>query len=158
VVAELAKALPGQDVKCADVWLLRPPSGSGVQEYVWSVVAVVALAAMAHGRATLWHLSSVEGSRAGREGDAQTLITDFYPVASTTGDRSLSASCVERAARRAAVRFWLLLQDFVQYGVAPAGWPLDPTLVGHPFVGVSPNGRLVLNLPPHYHLPDMLDD
>ncbi len=57
VVAELARALPGHDIRCADVWLLRSPSGSDVHDCVWAVVAMVALSAMAYGRAALWHMS-----------------------------------------------------------------------------------------------------
>jgi hypothetical protein len=52
----------------------------------------------------------------------------------------------------------MLLQDFVRYGIAPTGWSDGVVALKHPFVGVSPDGRLVLNLPAHYSLPDELTD
>ncbi len=100
---------------CADVWLLRSPSGSDVHDCVWAVVAMVALSAMAYRRAALWHMSLDEGLHALPDGDAQTLITGFYPVVRSTVTRAPPASCVDRACRRAAVKFWMLFKKMRPY-------------------------------------------
>ena len=158
VVAELARALPGHDIRCADVWLLRPPLGTVMHDSVWSLVAMVAVSAMAYGRATLWYMNFAEASRAVPDGGFQSLITDFYPLVSSAATRAPHASCVDRAARRAAAKFWVLLQDFVQCGIVPSDWDSGVIPFRHPFVGMSPDGGLVLNLPAHYTLPDAVHD
>lgn len=49
VVGELARALPGHEIRCRHLWFLSPPSDAGLHETVWAVVAMIALSAIAHG-------------------------------------------------------------------------------------------------------------
>ena len=66
---------------------------------------------------------------------------------------------VDRAARRAAARFWVLPYYKILYSMAlflVIG--IQVSFRRHPFVGMSPDGGLVLNLPAHYTLPDAVHD
>jgi hypothetical protein len=162
VISELSTALPASVcVECADVWLLRSPLNAGVHAGVWALVCMVALAAMAFGRKLLWALSLGEDDA---RDSSQSLITDFFPLLS--GSRP-PVSLVQRASRKAAAQFWVLLQDFVAVQEIPSGWGTE-VAPDHPFVGVETVGggvvssqgggrwRLRLNVPPGFNLPDNL--
>ena len=78
-------AVPGgpvADALRAHVWLLRPPPGYARQPHLWTRVALVAVAAMEHGRCVLW-------------------------ARSVAGEHDV----VLAAGRLAAARFWALLEE-----------------------------------------------
>ena len=134
---------------CAEVWLLQPPGT--LRRDVWSVVCAAALEAMASGRRTLWALHK------GQQVDSsQTHITDYFlPL---EGDIQQPLNITQRASRKAAARFWCLLQDFVWLQQVPEGWEGVPS--DHPFIGVEEvHGvpKLCLHLPVGLHLPAALD-
>ena len=127
MISELTQALPqgSHPLTCAAVWLLQPPES--VNSSVWALVCAAALEAMASGCRTLWALHL--GSLARMDTD-QTLITDFFER--EEGPRPLTL--LQCACRKAAARFWCLLQDFVWLQQVPEGWEGVPT--DHPFIGV----------------------
>ena len=153
VIGELARALPGHEIRCRHVWLLSPPTDAGLHGTVWAVVAMTALSAIARGRAMLWCVGH-EGPLDTVDSEPhQSLISDFFPTIRARAPPAPSPSCVERVARHTAAKFWLMLQDFVHYAVPPPDWVGNSVPTDHPFIGVSAEGRLLLNLPPHYVLP-----
>ena len=106
---------------------------------VWGVVATAAIAAINYGRKNLirLHLGRQEALGAG-----QTVMTDFFPV--LAGGQP--ATVLERASRKAAAWFWVLLQDFVsrQGQGVPRGWGVGPP-AGHPFLALdAATGCIVL--------------
>lgn len=144
VVEQLRLCLPAgaRPLRCADVWLLRPPAG--VHAGVWGVVCAAALDAMAHGRRALWAVS--RGVKA--PDPRQTLITDYLPVVRAAGVLP-PLTGVQRAERSATAWLWTQLQDFVELRGVPAQWG-DEVLAAHPFVGVAGSAgsaRLQLSLP-----------
>ena len=144
VVEQLRLCLPAgaRPLRCADVWLLRPPAG--VHAGVWGVVCAAALDAMAHGRRALWAVS--RGVKA--PDPRQTLITDYLPVVRAAGVLP-PLTGVQRAERSATAWLWTQLQDFVELRGVPAQWG-DEVLTAHPFVGVAGSAgsaRLQLSLP-----------
>ena len=149
VVATIASALPpgARHLQCADVWLLRPPAGSGVDQRVWALVSMVAVEAMQVGRKAMWSMHAKESSPE----VTQTLITDYFPVLSVGGVAPLSL--IARASRFAVARFWSLLQDFALVGQAPWSGDLDAS---HPFFCVR-DGQFTLQLPIELTLPPSID-
>ena len=103
--AALQAALPA--VERHHVWLLRPPQGAPVNEGVWLVVSLAALAAMEAGRAALW---------AGGNG----LV--------------LSPAAVADLARRVALEFWASLSDYAAWAPSDSH---EGLLSDHPFLRVS---------------------
>jgi hypothetical protein len=118
---------------------------------------MVALHAMAYGRRFMWArlhdlMPEVPSN--------QALMTDFFPVVShrhQQGDGVNAAhSRAGCAARRAAMWFWCLLQDFVHFKVVPSEW-LGVVPPDHPFIGVlNVADGMRLNLPAELRLPDTL--
>jgi hypothetical protein len=103
--AALQAALPA--VERHHVWLLRPPQGAPVNEGVWLVVSLAALAAMEAGRAALW---------AGGNG----LV--------------LSPAAVADLAQRVALEFWASLSDYAAWAPSASH---EGLLSDHPFLRVS---------------------
>jgi hypothetical protein len=151
VSAEVASALPtaAPPLRQEHLWLLSRPQECPVHNGVWGLVCMLALDAMLHGRKAMWALRAEAASVAD---PAQTLITDFFPSASG-GPAAPELPLVDRAARRAAIRFWCLLQDFASLADAPWAADLPDT---HPFLSLV-SGRLRLNPPPGAILPTTLD-
>jgi hypothetical protein len=122
VVAQLQSGLAngsgGASVQSAAVWLQQCPT-QHVNKEAWRVVALAALTAMEYGRGLLW----VQARRPG-----------WVPAH--------GPAVAQAVGRRAAARFWVLLQDFCS-GAAPAQWNLPP---GHPFFGQQ-QGRLRVRIP-----------
>lgn len=140
VIGEINKVLPaGVTVTCADLWLLRPPSGVS-HSGVWGVVAAAAIAAMHSGRKNLIRLHLRQTQLVGV---GQTLITTFFPTVAGTPPPTV----LQRATRWAAAWFWCLLQDFacIQNGIPP-GWGAGPPAT-HPFLAVAPGTQRVVVRP-----------
>ena len=114
---------------------MSPPPGAAVQEGVWLLVCLAAVAAMEHGRARLWALR-----RAAMHAPAAA------PGGGGDGVPALPVAVVEGVSRQAAARFWHILHDFVMAGQpAVSQWDLPP---GHPFLSSGASGlRVVLPLP-----------
>jgi hypothetical protein len=159
VVGQLEAALPGQQVPCAAVWLLRPPQG--VCACVWEAVCAASVEAMWFGRRLLWALHKEQPPR----DPSQRLITEFFPVverdrgdggaeggslggSSPSGSvGNVSASPTERAGRKAAARFWELLQDLAVLGLPKKDVRWKDVPEGHPFLEVRQQSLLAVNLP-----------
>lgn len=117
VRSRLPPSLP--PLRPSNIWLVQPPSGSGVLADVWDVVCVAAIAAMDLGRrvATRAQLSSAEAG-----------------VVTTAGAAGATAA---RAAAAAKTWFWAALQDMCSSGVVPEAWrdlsaPACPFFVRRP--------------------------
>ena len=90
----------------------------------------------------------------------QTLITDFFPVVSNRRQQGDGVNAAQShavyAAKRAAMWFWCLLQDFIQFKAVPGEW-LGVVPPDHPFIGVlGVDDGMRLNLPSELRLPDDL--
>ena len=84
----------------------------------------------------------------------QCLITAFFPSSEgALSARHLGLDTIPRAAKKAAARFWCLLQDLVDLGHLPPTWSNVPS--NHPFIGVE-GGRARLKVPPSSTLPEVI--
>jgi len=107
VIGAIAAAA-GRAIPRHAVWLCRTPPG--IHAGVWDLVCLAAIAAMDHGRRTLYALSTGPPPEA--------------PLSAIAG-------------RSACARFWSHLTDFMAFSCAPPGWRNHcPT--GHPFIHVDP--------------------
>jgi len=115
----------------AAVWLCRPPLPS-IHAGVWCVVCLAAIAAMDHGRRTLYRLLQRHGSLspAHLSGPRQRTLFQVWGHASVPAPPQ---SIVATACLLAQADFWGRLHSFVSLGMAPAQWAAG---VGpcHPFL------------------------
>jgi hypothetical protein len=163
VVKEMLSALPANtQIKCADLWLLRPPGAGALHAEIWALVCMVALEAMDYGRRAMWAMHLQGRESAARVGLEWHQITDFYPIdyiSTREGPREAGAEppgVIQRASRKAAAMFWCLLQDFVSMTseFVPSKWMVvNPD---HPYMGVVRTAgslKMRLNLPAGFELP-----
>jgi len=142
VVEQLEAALPGQQVRQANLWLLQAPPG--VRACVWEAVCAAALEAVWYGKRRMWALHRERPQAA----PGQPLITQFFPVVAGAPPSPSGA-----AGAQAAARFWELLEGFAALGECPDDerWVQVPE--DHPYLGVvtvggeRPRRRLVVRLP-----------
>lgn len=117
-VVSTVAAAAGCNISRPTIWLCRAPPG--IHAGVWDLVCLAAVAAMDHGRRTLYALST-----------GPPPATPLPAI----------------AARSARARFWSHLTDFIAYGCAPLSWR-DPCPTGHPFIHVDPaTSRLTVHCP-----------
>lgn len=129
VVKELTSVLPANtSVTCQNIWILHCPCDS-VHSEVWALVCMVALEVMNYGRKAMWAMYQEQ----------------------RRGSQPAGLAVCDHAARKAAILFWGLLQDFVSLNIVPSSWlGLTPL---HPFIGVqlarggTSTTSLKLNLP-----------
>ncbi|PRW45726.1 Transposon TX1 uncharacterized 149 kDa [Chlorella sorokiniana] len=117
VLSSIAAAAGGSIPRHA-IWLCRAPAG--VYAGVWDLVCLAAVAAMDHGRRTLYALSTGPPPEA--------------PLSAIAG-------------RSARARFWSNLADFIAFDCAPLSWR-DHCPTGHPFIHTHPaTSKLVVHCP-----------
>jgi hypothetical protein len=129
-----------------DVWLLAPPvRPSGGQQQrrmhggVWAVVCLAALTAMDHGRRALvsMHLAREEAGRREeqrrQQGGGGRQLSLYAAWGLPPPPPPPLPSLVPRAAGAAAARFWSLLADFAELGVAHKSWD-SLAGEGHPYL------------------------
>lgn len=152
VVAAVRAALPAQvPLHMHHVWLAVSPAPLVVQQEVWLVVAVAALAAMVHGRRVLW--AQVLGEEEPAPAERQPTLYELWGLEpEVQGPAALPFP--EQAARAAVGRFWCLLQEFVEmHATGVRAWPPGGVVLGpaHPFIAEPADpaaARLVLRVPP----------
>ncbi|PRW57871.1 Transposon TX1 uncharacterized 149 kDa [Chlorella sorokiniana] len=117
VLSSIAAAAGGSIPRHA-IWLCRAPAG--IYAGVWDLVCLAAVAAMDHGRRTLYALSTGPPPEA--------------PLSAIAG-------------RSARARFWSNLADFIAFDCAPLSWR-DHCPTGHPFIHTHPaTSKLVVHCP-----------
>ncbi|PRW56997.1 ERD4-related membrane [Chlorella sorokiniana] len=117
VLSSIAAAAGGSIPRRA-IWLCRAPAG--IYAGVWDLVCLAAVAAMDHGRRTLYALSTGPPPEA--------------PLSAIAG-------------RSARARFWSNLADFIAFDCAPLSWR-DHCPTGHPFIHTHPaTSKLVVHCP-----------
>ena len=123
VIQQVTAYVPGT-ISRANVWLAEAPIG--VQQCVWDVVSLAALAAMERARAGLRAVN--------RRAAPPTLGGDAQEPADAL------ATPLEVAIARAVLDFWQRVQGFAELGVPRRGW--DGVGPDHPILSVV-DGRLL---------------
>ncbi|PRW05743.1 Pol [Chlorella sorokiniana] len=115
VLSSIAAAAGGSIPRHA-IWLCRAPAG--IYAGVWDLVCLAAVAAMDHGRRTLYALSTGPPPEA--------------PLSAIAG-------------RSARAHFWSNLADFIAFDCGPLSWR-DHCPTGHPFIHTHPaTSKLVVH-------------
>ena len=140
----LAALVPA--LRRADVWLLDPPArpSGGPQQRrmhggVWMVVCLAALTAMDHGRRALvaMHMGREEArqraERRRQRGGGGRQLSLYEAWRLPQPPPAPLPPLVPRAEGAAAARFWSLLADFAELGVAHKSWD-SLAGEGHPYL------------------------
>jgi hypothetical protein len=156
VVAQINAHTPGpQPVSQAQLWLVQAPSG--IQQCVWDVVAMAALAAIEHGRVRLRGMTRAAAAQGDQAAAAAAAPTEAAAAATAGAEADPDevpptqltppqpgVNPIELACARAVADFWSRLLQFAQLGVPRKGWEgVDAT---HPILAVV-DGMLLCALP-----------
>jgi len=105
------------------LWLAEAPPT--LHQGVWDVVCLACLSALETGRQALYAARSESGC--------------------------VAQGALRRVTAAVVADFWARLRSFATLGVRPRGWHDVP--VGHPFLSVSPQGRVLFQAPPDFDSP-----
>ncbi|KAG2452484.1 hypothetical protein HYH02_002723 [Chlamydomonas schloesseri] len=130
VVAQINAHTPGpQPISQAQLWLVQAPSG--VQQCVWDVVAMAALAAIEHGRVRLRGMTRAAAAQGDQAAAAAAAPTEAAAAAAAGADADPDevpptqltppqpgVNHTELACARAVADFWSRLLQFAQLGTS----------------------------------------